>query len=242
MGTTSSLTQEVQQVLRELIAARDDARVRAHLLSLEARQRLSDLDQEIENLERKLSARGEWLAEHVVASARGLTRAVSDLMGPTAKSEPVKVREAMTTEVKTCRPSDSLSVAAQAMWEGDCGAVPVVDHDGRLQGMLTDRDICMAAFTRGVALHELTVDGTMTTRLHSCRADDSLQAVMDLMTKEQIRRVPVVSADQKLVGIVSLADIARLAQSPSVVSHQARAWVPSVLAGISEPPPRDKLS
>ena len=59
---------------------------------------------------------------------------------------------------------------------------------------------------------------------------------MGLMTTHQVRRVPVISETGTLVGIVSLADIARLTQAPTVLSHEARVWVPGVLAGISEPP------
>jgi CBS-domain-containing membrane protein len=102
--------------------------------------------------------------------------------------------------------------------------------------MLTDRDICMAAYTRGRPLTELPVSGAMSTRLHTCRAGDTLRSVLELMSARQIRRVPVVDDDRKLLGIVSLADVALLAQAPSTHSQEARAWLTGVLAGISEPP------
>jgi CBS domain-containing protein len=235
MGITGELTQEINQVLQDLVGARDDARVRAHLLGLEARQRLGDLEREIENFERKLSARGEWVAEQVIATARGLTRAVADVVAPVREQTPARVRDAMTRSVVTCRADDRLNRAAQLMWEADCGAVPIVDDDGRLIGMLTDRDICMAAYTRGLPLAELSVTSAMSTALHSCKPGDSLRSLMDAMAKHQVRRVPVVDEAGQLVGIVSLADIARLAQAPSVVSNETRIWVPGVLAGISEP-------
>lgn len=234
MGITGELTHEINQVLRDLVSARDDARVRAHLLGLDARQRLGDLEREIENFERKLSARGEWVAEQVIATARGLTRAVADVVAPVREQSAARVRDAMTRDVVTCGAHDTLSRAAQLMWDNDCGAVPVVEGDGRLIGMLTDRDICMAAYTRGLSLSEISVGSVMSTALHSCAPGDSLRSLMDAMAKHRVRRVPVVD-DGKLVGIVSLADVARLAQAPSEVSKEARIWVPGVLAGISEP-------
>jgi CBS domain-containing protein len=235
MGISSELTQEINHVLQDLVRARDDARIRAHLLGMEARQRFGDLEREIENFERKLSTRGGWVAEHVVATARGLTRAVVDVIAPVGEQTPARVLDAMTRAVVTCRPHESLSRAAQVMWDADCGAVPIVDEEGRLVGMLTDRDICMAAYTRGLPLSELSVSSVMSTSLHSCKPGDSLRSLMDAMAEHQVRRVPVVEEDGKLVGIVSLADVARLAQAPSAVSEEARVWVPGVLAGISEP-------
>lgn len=235
MGTTSQLSQEINQVLRDLIGARDEARLRAHLLGMDARRRLADLDEEIETFERKLSARGDWVAEHVLATARGLTRAVSDLVMPRPELEPTRVRDVMSHQPVSCSPTESLSQAAQRMWDGDFGSLPVVDEAERPIGMLTDRDVCMAAYTRGVALSELTVAGAMSQGVRTCKPNDSLRSLMDAMTTHQVRRVPVVDEEGRLVGIAALADVARLAQAPSALSHEARAWVPGVLAGISEP-------
>src|SRR5215216_6150031 len=143
MGTTSQLSQEINQVLRDLVATRDEARLRAHLLGMDARRRLADLDSEIETFERKLSARGDWVAEHVIATARGLTRAVGELVAPKPELEPTRVREVMSHQPISCLATENLSQAAQRMWDGDLGALPVVDENGRPIGMLTDRDVCM---------------------------------------------------------------------------------------------------
>jgi CBS domain-containing protein len=235
MGTTSQLTREINQVLRDLVSARDDARVRAHLLGMDARRRLADLDKEIETFERKLAVRGDWVAEHVIATARGLTRAITELVASRPEQEPTRVRDVMSRDPITCGPTDRLNVAAQRMWEHDCGVLPIVDGEGRPIGMLTDRDVCMAAYTRGQALGELEVAGAMSGAPSTCKPSDTLRSLMDLMATHQVRRVPVVDDEGRLVGIVSLADIARLAQAPTVLSHEARIWVPGVLAGISEP-------
>jgi CBS-domain-containing membrane protein len=102
--------------------------------------------------------------------------------------------------------------------------------------MLTDRDICMAAYTRGLPLSELPVSGAMSTALATCHANDTLRSIMDLMSARQVRRVPVVDEDEQLLGIVSLADLALLTQAPTPHSQEARSWLSGVLAGISEPP------
>jgi CBS domain-containing protein len=235
MGTTSQLTREINQVLRDLVGARDEARLRAHLLGMDARRRLSDIEQEIETFERKLSARGDWIAEHVIATARGLTRAITELMLNHQEREPTRVRDVMSSEPRTCQPGNHLNFAAQQMWEGDCGVLPVVDEHGRPIGMLTDRDVCMAAYTRGQALSEISVESAMSTSVCTCRPADTLRSLMEQMAAHQVRRMPVVGDGGELVGIVSLADIALLAQAPTVLSHEARIWVPGVLAGISEP-------
>ncbi len=115
------------------------------------------------------------------------------------------VDELMTPTVVTCAPDDTLNRAAQLLWERDCGCLPVV-ADGSLIGMLTDRDICMAAYTKGRALHEIRVDEIMSTDVKSCIRTDSIEAVQTLMQMHQLRRVPVVDQD-KLIGIISLTDL-----------------------------------
>jgi hypothetical protein len=88
----------------------------------------------------------------------------------------VKVKDVMTTNVRTCFTSDSLATAAQLMWDHDCGCVPVLNEHGRVVGMLTDRDICMAAFFQGVPIGEIKVSAVMSRRLFDCTSDDDLSA------------------------------------------------------------------
>ncbi len=78
----------------------------------------------------------------------------------------MNVSDLMTTAVKSCVIGDSLQRAAQLMWENDCGVVPVLDGEGRVVGMITDRDICMAAYTHGQALWQLPVSGAMAKQVH----------------------------------------------------------------------------
>jgi CBS domain-containing protein len=115
----------------------------------------------------------------------------------------------MTTGVDTCRPYDSVSEAARIMWEQDCGAVPVVDGDGVALAMLTDRDVCMAAFTQGRPLTEIRVSSAMSQTLWSCRPEDDLLQAEAKMRSHRVRRLPVVDSERRLVGILSLSDLAR---------------------------------
>jgi CBS-domain-containing membrane protein len=101
------------------------------------------------------------------------------------------------------------------MWEHDCGVVPVTaegDGSTRVVGMLTDRDICMAAYTQGRALTEIPVASAMSRQLYSCRASDALAVALKVMETNRVHRLPVVDQDEHLVGVLSLADIAREAQ------------------------------
>ncbi len=102
--------------------------------------------------------------------------------------------------------------AAQIMWENDCGVVPVVDGDGRVAAMITDRDICMAAYMQGKPLTEMPVTVAASRDVVSVRDRDDLSSAEHLMQQHQIRRVPVVDANGLLCGMLSMADIARSSQ------------------------------
>lgn len=123
----------------------------------------------------------------------------------------MKVEELMTRNVRTCKPRDSLSTAAQLMWDGDCGSIPVVSDDGstRVVGMITDRDICMAVHLRGRQPGDLAVGDVMSTRVHAVGPTEDLADAEAIMSEAQVRRLPVIDADQDLLGLISLADLAR---------------------------------
>ncbi len=127
----------------------------------------------------------------------------------------MKVEQLMTSDVKTCLPLDTLNRAAQLMWENDCGCIPVIDGEARVIGVLTDRDICMAAYTQGKTLGELPVVSAMSKELFSCGSRDMVAAAEKVMRANQIRRLPVVDSDGHLVGLLSLSDIARAARPES---------------------------
>lgn len=120
----------------------------------------------------------------------------------------MKVEQLMQRAVQACAPTDTLNRAAQIMWEHDCGCVPVVDDAGHAVGMITDRDVCMAAYTRGKTLGELDVATTMTALVQACRPGDTVREAESIMRAAQVRRLPVVDNQNVLVGILSLNDIA----------------------------------
>jgi CBS domain-containing protein len=121
----------------------------------------------------------------------------------------MEVKHLMTKTVKSCCPADNLGTAAGLMWDGDCGVLPVVSADSRVVGMITDRDICMAAYTQGRQISEITVEPIMSKQVISLSPDDLISTAEKLMQSAQVRRLPVLDADQKLVGIISINDLAR---------------------------------
>ena len=124
----------------------------------------------------------------------------------------MRVGELMTVEVKACGPGDSLNRAAQIMWENDCGCVPVADDAERVVGMLTDRDVCMAAYTQGRLLAEIPVSAAMSKTVVACRQDDTIAIAEQRMQAHQVRRLAVVDGNGRIAGILSLSDIARSAR------------------------------
>jgi CBS domain-containing protein len=125
-----------------------------------------------------------------------------------ASTAAMKIEQLMTREVKTCRPNDSLESAARVMWDFDIGAVPIVDGDGQIIGMLTDRDALMAGFTQGRPLRDLQCHAAMSKHVMTCRPEDSDADVARVMAKNKIRRVPVVDDANRPIGMVSLNDLA----------------------------------
>ena len=125
----------------------------------------------------------------------------------------MRASQLMTKNVASCSPSDSLEQAARLMWEWDVGCVVVVVDRQKPVGIITDRDLAMAAYTRGAPLRDISVESAMSSLLWSCSVNTSLAEIEIKMQTAQVRRVPVVGFDGELVGIVTLADIARSAYS-----------------------------
>jgi CBS domain-containing protein len=126
----------------------------------------------------------------------------------------MRVKDLMTSEVVSCRPDDSLHHAAQLMWDNDLGCLPVGhgSSGARVDGVITDRDICMSAFLQRKPLLDMKVTDAMSRVLHTCRPTDTLQQAERIMGGLRVRRLPVVDEGGVLVGMISLADLAREAQ------------------------------
>ena len=147
----------------------------------------------------------------------------------------MKIRKIMSKPAQTCRLDDTLNIAAKQMWEHDCGVVPVVNEHGSIVGMLTDRDICMSAYTQGRVLSAIPVSEAMATKIFSVHANDTVEAAEKVMREQQIHRVPVIDGDNRPVGVLSLNDIARFASSSS--GNGIDRDVVQTLAAISQPRP-----
>jgi CBS domain-containing protein len=126
----------------------------------------------------------------------------------------MKVREIMTRNVTLVAPTDDLRSAAQLMEKNDFGMVPVGEND-RLVGMLTDRDITVRAVARGLAPDQTRVRDVMTTDVKYVYDDESVADVSRNMSQLQVRRLPVLNREKRLVGIVSLGDLALKQPKPA---------------------------
>jgi CBS domain-containing protein len=133
----------------------------------------------------------------------------------------MKIENVMSRDVVACSIDDTLDVAVGLMWDRDHGAVPVVDGDGRVVGIVTDRDACMAAYTQALPLHEIPVTTAMADAVHTLRADDMLVDAERVMTEQQVHRIPIVDGEDRLVGMVSLADLIREVNRPGHVANGA---------------------
>ncbi|MBK6519362.1 MAG: CBS domain-containing protein [Polyangiaceae bacterium] len=120
-----------------------------------------------------------------------------------------RVSELMSAEVWTCHASHPMSRAAELMWNHDCGAVPVVEDSGELVGIVTDRDLCMAAYTRGQALHDMPLRSLCERELVTCVPDDSIAEAERKMVRFQVRRLPVIDGERRVVGMLTLSDLVR---------------------------------
>lgn len=149
----------------------------------------------------------------------------------------MKVRDVMVGEVKTCSSNDDLGRAAQIMWENDCGVVPVVEADEYVVGMITDRDACMAAYTRGLPLHAIRVGDVMSRQVKAVRPEEDAGAVTSTMRAQRVRRMPVVNALGRIVGIVSLSDLARRASKERIAGPKGLGLdvVAETLASVCQP-------
>ena len=134
------------------------------------------------------------------------------------------IRDLMTSNVETVGPDQTAREAAGFMLSADTGSIPVCEND-KVIGMITDRDIAVRGIATGKG-PDCSVRDLMSKDIVCAREDDDIQAVADLMSQAQVRRLPVLDADDRLVGMVSLGDLAR--ESGDESAHEA-------LEGVSAP-------
>ncbi len=135
----------------------------------------------------------------------------------------MRVSEAMSRDVQVCTPGSSIRECARTMAEIDAGAIPVGEND-RLIGMVTDRDIALRAVAQGKG-PDTPVREVMSSEVKYCYEDEDLDHAAKNMAELQVRRLPVVNRDKRLVGILSLGDIA----------IKERKSAASAVSGVSRP-------
>ena len=125
----------------------------------------------------------------------------------------MRVQDVMCRPVVSCTEETSLASAARSMAQNDCGVLPVL-RGGRIVGMLSDRDVCLAA-GRGKSMVDTTAKTAMQENVVACEVNEELRSALEKMATRQVRRLPVLDAKGKLVGIVSLDDLALWAEEPA---------------------------
>lgn len=121
----------------------------------------------------------------------------------------MKVEEICTRAVKSCGRETSAADAADLMWEADCGALPVVDESGRVVGVVTDRDLCMALALTGQRAGDLPIRSLLPATLRTCRLGDEARDALRTMRLYKVRRLPVVDGAGVLQGMLSFCDLVR---------------------------------
>lgn len=149
----------------------------------------------------------------------------------------MQAQDLMAHPAITCHVNDPLDLAAQRMWDHDCGALPVVNDEGKVTGVITDRDICMAALTQGRPLHDLLVNVAMSKHAITVGPEQTIGEIEQLMARHQIRRLPVIDAEHRPIGVISLNDLALEAVQPDTQMKQGVAKVAQTLAAVCRPRP-----
>ena len=123
------------------------------------------------------------------------------------------IKDVMTASPTCCKPTDKLDSVAKLMLDHDCGEIPVCDGT-KLVGVITDRDITCRAVAVGKTPMAVPASDVMTRDVHTIAQDDKLEDALELMEKKLVRRLPVVAANGRIVGIVSQADL--VAKAPTL--------------------------
>ena len=135
------------------------------------------------------------------------------------------LKDLMSTEVKTITPEETIQTVARCMHSGDFGMLPVIEND-RMIGVITDRDIAVRAVAEGKDCGTRVRD-VMSKEMICAHENEMVASAMRLMSEHQVRRLPIVNADKKIVGIVALGDLARVKDDVTVAGE--------TLAQISKP-------
>lgn len=139
----------------------------------------------------------------------------------------MKAKDLMTSQPKICAPDTNLAAAAEIMLAGDCGMLPVVD-EGRLVGVVTDRDLYIALATRNRRAADMTVGEVAQSPVHTCDPEDELDAVLATMSAHRVRRLPVAGFGGSVLGVISLDDLALAAGGQHVADRDVVAALQAI--------------
>lgn len=180
----------------------------------------------------KAARKAPRAAKAVAATKTDRTAKAGKRKKPDSKTQ---VRELMSSEIMVCVPTENLASAASKMWNADCGCLPVVDGDGSLSGWITDRDICMAVGMQPTPAAEIQVSQVMSGPVRTCRDSDDIHVALNQMADLKIRRLAVVDADDALCGVLSIADVIRVAQTRATTQAPSKVQVLDALQSLSSP-------
>ena len=135
-----------------------------------------------------------------------------------------KCNEVMTKNPLCCLPEDLVTKAAGLMKSENIGSIPVVEDEQtrKLVGIVTDRDLTLKIVAEGLDAKSTKVEAVMTRKVVTCRAEDGLQKALDAMSEHQLRRIPVVDGDNKIVGIIAQADVATRVDQPQKTAEMVK--------------------
>jgi CBS domain-containing protein len=144
----------------------------------------------------------------------------------------MRVKDIMSSPAQTCHSDSDLGTVAAMMWEHDSGFIPVVGSAGTVLGLVTDRDICIAAATRRLPPGHISAAEVMSDTVHACFPDDAIGVALASMRQFKVRRLPVVDSSGIIKGVISLNDIVRAAGTRRDVPVKE---VIATLADVCEP-------
>ena len=128
----------------------------------------------------------------------------------------MKTRDVMMGTPYYCQLDSNLGSATELMWTGNCGFLPVMGTNGKIVGVVTDRDICIALGTRNRVAGDITVREVMSDRLFACSPDDDVHIALQMMKEGGVRRLPVIVGNGTLVGVISMDDLLLRAEAAGI--------------------------
>ncbi len=135
-----------------------------------------------------------------------------------------KCEEVMTKNPVCCVPSDNVVKVAEMMKRENIGPIPVIENEQtrKLVGIVTDRDLAMKIVAEGRDARSTKVEAVMTHKVVTCRAEDDLQKALEAMSEHQLRRIPIVDNDNKILGIIAQADVATRVDQPEKTAEMVK--------------------